>query len=120
MLKYTRNRSAVPALMVKQLIKDIAKEHHPAQDDVDTLLMDAAEAELETVEFFIKKPSPGSSYEYCFHCSSSVNQESTACNRYSLSDCLSVGEVLPDASVLCKVCARARPEAASFHGAEPS
>ena len=114
-LKYTRNRSSVPALMVKQLVRDIVQDRHPAVEDDDTVLFDAPDTDLSAVEFFIKKPSAGSSYEYKFHCTSRNNEEFTACNKFSLSDCSSVGEVLPDTNVLCKACARARPEVASYY-----
>ena len=114
-LKYTRNRSSVPALMVKQLVKDLVQESHPGQEDSETLLMDAPDSNLHGVEYFIKKPSAGSSYEYKFHCTSRDNEEFTACNKFALLDCSSAGDLLPDESVLCKACAKARPEVASFH-----
>ena len=119
-LKYTRNRSAVPALMVKQLVKDLVQAQHPVVEDQDTLLMDAPDGELSAVEYFIKKPSAGSSYEYKFHCTARGNEEFTACNKFALTDCSSVGDVLPDPSVLRKACARARPEVASFHSSAPA
>ncbi|CAK9037263.1 Uncharacterized protein SCF082_LOCUS22074 [Durusdinium trenchii] len=118
-LKYTRNRSSVPALMVKQLVKDLVQESHPGQEDSETLLMDAPDSNLHGVEYFIKKPSAGSSYEYKFHCTSRDNEEFTACNKFALLDCSSAGDLLPDESVLCKACAKARPEVASFHQVEP-
>ncbi len=31
-LKYTRNRSSVPALMIKELVKDLVREEHPVQE----------------------------------------------------------------------------------------
>ena len=119
-LKYTRNRSAVPALMVKQLVKDLVQESHPAQENEDTLFLDAPDADLGILEFFIKKPSTGSSYEYKYHCNSRSNEEFTACNKFALTDCSSVGEVLPDTNVLCKACAKARPEVVSFHDLDPA
>lgn len=74
-LKYTRNRTSVPATMIKQVVNDLVQECHPAQEDEDTFLVDAHEAELSSTEFFIKTPSPGSYCEYKFivHCWSPQN-----------------------------------------------
>ena len=33
-----------------------------------------------------------------------------ACGRLALTDCSAVGSVLPDIDVLCKACAKARPD----------
>ena len=118
-LKYTRNRTGVSAVMVKQLVKDMVQEQHPVQEDDDTLLMDAPDSELQVIEYFMKLPSTGSSYEYKFHCNSRNSEDYTACKRLLLTSCSSVGDTLPDPSVLCKGCARARPEVLSFHGLDP-
>ena len=115
-LKYTRNRSAVPALMVKQLVRDLVQGEHPVQEDENTILVDSNDHELSSFEFFIKNPSPGSYYEYKYHCTSGSDEGVTACNKFNLADCSSVGETLPDLNVLCKACARARPEVATFFG----
>ena len=96
-LKYTRNRTGVSALMINQLVKDMLQEQHPVQEDEDTLLMDAPDAKLQAIEYFMKKPSPGSSYEYKFHCNSRSSEDYTAL----LTSCSSVGDTLPDPSVLC-------------------
>ena len=79
-LKYTRNRSAVPALMVKQLVRDLVQGERPVQEDDDTILVDANDHELSSFEFFIRNPSPGSYYEYKYHCTSSSDEGLTACN----------------------------------------
>ena len=54
-LKYTRNRSAIPALMVKQLVRDLVQEEHPAVEDVDAILVDSNDQELSSFEFFMKE-----------------------------------------------------------------
>ncbi len=33
-----------------------------------------------------------------------------ACAKFDVSECISVGSVLPDLSVFCKACAKARPD----------
>ena len=119
-LKYTRNRSSVPALMIKELVKDLVREEHPVQEDKDTVLDDAADAELCDTEFFVKK-SVGKYYEYKFHATSVGSNETLACGKFEISDCSSVGSVLPDVSVLCKACARARPDlVCSYSNSEPA
>ena len=120
-LKYTRNRSAIPAVMVKQLVKDLVQEQHPVQEDDHTMLFDSCDTELCSIEFYIKQPSKGSYYEYKFHCNSAQNQETTACNKFNLVDCSSVGSTLPDTTVFCKACSKARPEViSSFEEATPA
>ena len=109
-LKYTRNRTAVPAIMVRQLVHDLVQNEHPVQEDADTLLLDSRETELNEIEFFVKTPSSATYYEYKFHCSARGSDTLTACSKFALSECSSVGTNLPDLSVFCKACAKARPE----------
>ncbi len=116
-LKYTRNRSSVPALMIKELVKDLVREEHPVQEDKDTVLDDAADAELCDTEFFVKK-AVGKYYEYKFHATAVGSNEFLACGKLEISECSSVGSVLPDLSVLCKACARARPDLVCSYSAE--
>lgn len=115
-LKYTRNRSSVPATMIKQLVRDMVTEMHPSVDDQDTVFADAEENELENLGFYIKSSGSGS-YEYKFHCSAASDPSSLACGKLDLKECVSVGSDLPDISVLCKACARARPDLALSQGA---
>ena len=114
-LKYTRNRSSVPATMIKQLVKEITQEHHPIVEDENTVLDDIADSDLGAVEYFIKTPAPGSYYDYKYHAVSFDDVSSIACKKFSLEECTSVGNVLPDFSVLCKACARHRPDICKFH-----
>lgn len=108
-LKYTRNRSSVPALMIKELVKDLVREEHPVQEDKDTVLDDAADLELCDTEFFVKKAA-GKYYEYKFHATAVGSNDTLACGKFEVAECASVGSVLPDVSVLCKACAKARPD----------
>ena len=114
-LKYTRNRSSIPAQMVQQLVHDMLDQPHPVVES-DEVLLDTPEALCpESPEFFLKNPAPGSYYDYRYHCSQVDDHERVACNKFLISECSSVGTILPDVSVLCKGCARARPEVvASF------
>ena len=114
-LKYTRNRSSVPANMIKQLVRDMVAEMHPVTDDQDTVFIDAEENELDNLGFYVKNTGSGA-YEYKFHCSSLSDPSLIACGKLDLSDCVSVGTDLPDISVLCKACARSRPDVVLSHG----
>jgi len=113
-LKYTRNRSSVPATMIKQLVKEMTQTQHPIVEDEDTVLDDVADSEPGAVEYFIKTPAPGSYYDYKYHATSFDDSSTLACRKFSLDDCTSVGSVLPDFSVLCKACARHRPDICKF------
>lgn len=109
-LKYTRNRTSVPATMIKQLVRDMVQAQHPALEDSDTVLVEAADSDLDSVEFFFKPAAGGKYYEYKFHAPAQGDSSLTACSRFKIDECQSVGSVLPDLSVLCKACARHRPD----------
>lgn len=109
-LKCTRNRTSVPATMIKQLVRDLTTEDHFVKEDQDTMLTDVCDQELDGVQFFIKTPAPGSYYDYKYHCSPLGDPESIACGRFEFVDCTAVGSDLPDISALCKSCARHRPD----------
>ena len=113
-LKYTRNRSSVPATMIKQLVRELVQENHPVLEDADTVLVDSAGHDLETVEFFMKTPAPGSYYDYKYHVNSISDLSVSACNRVNLQECESVGTSLPSVSLLCKACSKSRPDVAAF------
>ena len=109
-LKYTRNRTAVPATMIKQLVRDLTQEEHFVQEDKNTVLTDVCDQELEGIQFYIKTPAQGSYYDYKYHCTVLGDPESIACSRFDFQDCTAVGSDLPDLSALCKSCARHRPD----------
>ena len=109
-LKYTRNRTAVPATMIKQLVRDLTQEDHFIQEDKDTVLTDVCDQELDGIQFYIKTPAPGSYYDYKYHCTALGDPDSIACGRFEFHDCTAVGSELPDLSTLCKSCARHRPD----------
>lgn len=100
--------------MIKQLVRDLTQESHPLIEDENTALTDALEDDLDGIEFFTKTPAPGSYYDYKFHVTSLGDLDSLACKRFLVSECTSVGNVIPDPSVLCKACAKARPDIAAF------
>ena len=109
-LKYTRNRSSVPATMIKQLVRDLVQESHPTKEDENTILIDAQDVDLSTDEFFIQHARNTKGYDYKWHLVSSEDPSTTACRRLELDECRSVGTVLADDGVLCKACAKARPD----------
>ena len=109
-LKYTRNRSSVPALMVQQLVRDLLRSEHPIQETADVILDDPDGCALDVPQFFLKNPAPGTYYDFKFHCTQLEDPDRVACNKFLLSECSNVGDVLPDVAVLCKACARARPD----------
>ena len=68
-LKYTRNRSSVPAEMVQQLVKEMAQKLHPSESTDEVDIDDPADTALDEVQFFLKKHSGRLSQEYRYHCS---------------------------------------------------
>ena len=109
-LKYTRNRTQVPARMIKNLVQELVASDHPAQESDDVLPVDVGDSDLNAPEFFIKIPAHDRAYEYKYHVTASHDQSVLACGKFSISECQSVGSILPDPSVLCKGCARNRPD----------
>lgn len=96
--------------MVQQLVRDMLVQAHPVAES-DEVLLDAPEAlSSDAPEFVLKNPAPGSYYDYRYHCSNAEDPSKVACNKFLLEECSSAGTILPDLSVLCKGCARARPD----------
>eukprot|EP00435_Cladocopium_sp_Y103_P045646 s123_g13.t1 len=112
-LKYTRNRTSIPARMVHQLVKDLAEQEHPFEAPDDAVLDEADQSALDEVEFFVKTNGSRSAQEFRYHCLQLGDDSALACNRLPLDECTSVGAFLPDPAILCKHCAKARPEVAS-------
>ena len=117
-LKYTRNRTNIPAQMIQQLVKDMAEQAHPVEPDQDTFLDDSDETALDEVQFFIKTFTSRPDHDFRYHCSAVDDFEVLACKRLSREDCTAVGSALPDVAMLCKHCARARPDVESRCSAE--
>ena len=113
-LKYTRNRSSVPATMIKQLVQDLAQAKHPVVEDDSTVLDDVQDTDLAGMEFFVKASTRGSSYDYKYHAVSMDDESVTACRKFVIDECSSVGDFLPDLSVFCKGCARQRQDICRF------
>ena len=114
-LKYTRNRTSVPATMIKQLVRELVQEQHPITEDENTVLTEAADSDLDHIEFFTKNQAGKSSYDYKFHTTALGDPSIIACNKLDMADCSSVGNVLPDLSIFCKACAKARPDICKFY-----
>ena len=108
-LKYTRNRSSVPARMIHQLVRDLVADEHPVHETPDVELEDAGVIAEAEAQFFITS-SAASSYEFEFHSSALGDPSAIACGKLAMAECSAVGSELPDLSVLCKACAKARPD----------
>ena len=63
-------------------------------------------------EFFIKESNkPGKLFDLKFHAKAlGFDQTKTACNKFSLSNMISVGSQCPDITQLCQGCAKNRPD----------
>ena len=112
MLKYTRNRSAIPAKMVQQLVKDMLIHEHPAEFSEDVELDAEDPSAFDQFQFYVKSNGSATAFDCRYHCSAREDQPATACGRLQLKDCTHVGSCLPDLGMLCKLCSRARPEIA--------
>ena len=112
-LKYTRNRTSVPAQMVQQLVKDMVDQAHPFEAPDDAVLDTVDEAALDEVQFFAKTTGSRANQDFRYHCSQLGNTSALACQRLAMEDCTATGSALPDISMLCKHCLKARPDIAS-------
>ena len=112
-LKYTRNRTSVPAQMVRQLVQDMIENEHPIEPPEGAILDGEDPSALEDVQFFVKSSGARQAHDYRHHCSQLGDPTALACGRLPLDECSSVGSALPDAAVLCKHCAKARPDVAA-------
>ena len=84
-LKYTRNRSTIPAVMMQQLVADLKDAFAPKCISKDDLVDEGDDDLLPIAEVFLKIPDgSASSYEYKYHCSSKADYQAVACG----SDCL--------------------------------
>ena len=68
--------------------------------------------------FFMKTPKKGSSYEYKIHVCAADDLNAIACGRTTAADCEHIGDLLPDVTLLCKHCARERPDVARAHNVQ--
>ncbi|CAE7390539.1 unnamed protein product [Symbiodinium necroappetens] len=102
-LKYTRSRSSLPALMIKDLVSEVSKEYEPECAREDDAIDDHEDRGDCLTEFFIKvAPEKGTSYEYKFHVCSAESIEEIACKREITSEFVHIGSVLPDPKCLCE------------------
>ena len=114
-LKYTRSRSSLPAKMIQELVHEISRDFHPVCAKEDDEIDDQEDRDVTLAEFFVKAPDKGSSYDYKFHVCSSESVEEIACKRAITPEFVHIGSVLPDPKLLCKLCAKARPDVAKAH-----
>ena len=113
-LKYTRNRSAIPAKMVQQLVKDMLVGQLPQEGQADVELDSEDPAALVQVQFFTRTSGSATAHDLRYHCTALDDSSTIACGRIDISNCTNVGSFLPDESLLCKHCARARPDVAQL------
>ena len=99
--------------MVQQLVKDMVDNEHPFEAEEDVVLDSVDETALNEVQFYVKTEGARASHDYRYHCSKEEDDEMVACGKLAVRDCTAVGAALPDPSVLCKQCAKARPDVAS-------
>ncbi|CAE7942400.1 unnamed protein product, partial [Symbiodinium necroappetens] len=92
-LKYTRSRSSLPAKMIKELVQEISRDFTPECAHADDEIDDREDRDVTLAEFFVKE---------------------IACKRAIAPEFVHIGSVLPDPQLLCKLCARARPDVARF------
>ena len=64
-LKYTRNRSSIPAQMVQQLVKDMLVENHPAVGSEEDVLVEEDPTAMDQIQYFTKKPAQGRAHMTC-------------------------------------------------------
>ena len=97
--------------MMQQLVADLKDAFAPKCVSKDDLVDEVDDDLLPIAEFFLKIPDgSASSYEYKCHCSSKTDYQIVACGRLSADECVHVGHLLPDPGLLCKHCAKARPD----------
>ncbi|CAE7358804.1 unnamed protein product [Symbiodinium natans] len=114
-LKYARARTSVPANMIKEIVQEYRQACVPRCIREDDLVDDGIEVEPSIVGFFMKTPKKGSSYEYKIHVCAADDLNAIACGRTTAADCEHIGDLLPDVTLLCKHCARERPDVARAH-----
>ena len=96
--------------MIKDLLSEVSKDYEPACAREDDAIDDPEDRGDCLTEFFIKAPEKGTSYEYKFHVCSADSTEEIACKREITCEFVHIGSVLPYPKMLCKLCARARPD----------
>ena len=85
-----------------------------AADDVELDTEDPAA--LDQFQFYVKTNGSAMAYDCRYHCVAEADDRTIACGRLKVEECTHVGSCLPDLSMLCKHCSRARPEVAAAHG----
>ena len=99
--------------MIQQLVKDMADQAHPIEVPDDAVFDDTDQSALDEVEFYVKSSGSRAVQDYRYHCVARDDMEAIACGRIPMDQCTAVGSVVPDVAMLCKHCARARPDVAS-------
>ena len=116
-VKYTRDRCTLPLKMVGQLLQDLRSSWQPtgstalvAADEEDHF---SADEEDDCAPIFYVKRSKVTTRTILtqkFHVTARDNLALLACNKVQVAECDPIGSELPDISVLCASCRKARSD----------
>jgi hypothetical protein len=108
-LKYARNRLAIPVRTIKVLTERAARAWKPDQEPEDGPIVDY-DSDNEVNQFYIAVTDPNKLYLAKYHAESLRTRGKTACLKYDLHLIEHVGPECPDVQTLCKACATNRPD----------
>ena len=100
--------------MVQQLVRDMLVDQLPQEAREDVELAQEDPAALVQIQFFTRSSGSATSHDLRYHCTAADDTDVIACGRIEVANCANVGSFLPDVSLLCKHCARARPDVAAL------
>ena len=113
-LKYTRNRTGQDGPAARE--RNMLVHEHPVEVADDVELDTEDPAALDQFQFYVKTNGSAMAYDCRYHCVAEGDDRTIACGRLKVEECTHVGSCLPDLSMLCKHCSRARPEIADAQG----
>jgi hypothetical protein len=108
-LKYARNRMAIPVRTIKALTERAAKAWKPDLEPEDGPIMDY-DSDNEVNQFYIAVTDPTKLHLAKYHAESLKTPGKTACLKHDLHLIEHVGPECPDVQTLCKSCAANRPD----------
>ncbi|CAE8678725.1 unnamed protein product, partial [Polarella glacialis] len=108
-LKYARNRLAIPVRTIKVLTERAARAWRPNHEPEDGPIVDY-DSDNETNQFYIAITDVTKLHLAKYHAESLRVKGKTACLEFDLRLIEHVGPECPDAQTLCKACATNRPD----------
>ncbi len=108
-LKYARNRLAIPIRTIKVLTDRAAKAWRPEQEPEDGPIVDY-DSDNEMNQFYIAVTDLSKLHLAKYHAESLTVKGKTACLKFDLHLIEHVGPDCPDVQTLCKACAANRPD----------